>query len=67
MLFDAVGVVHLIFELDDSTHKVDKDIGRDKLTASADYRTFRVRRRDALTADALSALIKAKLAPVVAV
>lgn len=64
VLFDAAGVVQLIVELDDSTHKADKDFGRDKLTESADYRTLRVRRRDAATADVLAALIKTKLMPV---
>lgn len=63
VLFDGAGVVHLIIELDDSTHKVDKDNARDKLTESADYRTLRVRRRDAANADVLASLIKAKLAP----
>jgi hypothetical protein len=67
VLFDGAGVVQLIVELDDSTHKADKDSSRDKLTDSADYRTLRVWRRDAASADALGMLIKAKLAPLSAV
>ena len=63
VLFDDAGVAQLIVELDDSTHKAEKDSARDKLTAGAGYETLRVRMREAKDVITLSAMIKAKLAP----
>lgn len=63
VLFDDVGVIQLIVELDDSTHIPAKDLARDKRTESVGYRTLRVLRRDVKTSEILAALIAVKLSP----
>lgn len=63
VLFDDTGLVQLIVELDDSSHRSAKDALRDAMTDSAGYCTLRLHRRDAPNAGALAALILAKLSP----
>ncbi|MBC7520522.1 MAG: DUF2726 domain-containing protein [Sandarakinorhabdus sp.] len=62
VLFDDAGIVQLVVELDDVTHKAEKDAARDRLTTQAGYRTLRVRRKEAASVGTLEALIAAKLA-----
>ena len=57
VLFDDNGRVHLIVELDDRTHAASKDLARDKMTASAGYKTLRLRAADARTPDAIASAI----------
>ena len=42
VLVDDSGSVRLLVELDDRTHRADRDAARDRLTASAGYATLRV-------------------------
>jgi hypothetical protein len=65
VLFDDDGNVKLLVELDDRTHRTDKDAARDKLTASAGYRTLRMRGSDARDADKIRNSIAAALEPIV--
>ena len=57
VLFDTLGEIQLIVELDDSTHNSEKDRLRDQRTANAGYSTLRSRRRDAHTVSELARLI----------
>ena len=47
VLFDDDGFVHLLVELDDSTHRVERDGVRDARTDAAGYTTLRIRNREA--------------------
>ena len=47
VLFDDDGFVHLLVELDDPTHRVERDSARDARTDAAGYTTLRIRNREA--------------------
>ncbi|WP_426164802.1 DUF2726 domain-containing protein [Sandarakinorhabdus sp. DWP1-3-1] len=62
VLFEDGGAVKLLVELDDRTHKAEKDAERDRITDSAGYTTLRMRGADARNVDAIRTAIVAKLA-----
>lgn len=64
VLFDDDGVIKLLVEHDDRTHKADKDAGRDSITGSAGYTTLRMRGAETRSVDAIREAIAARLAAI---
>ena len=61
-LIDDDGSVRLLIELDDRTHRSDRDAARDRMTERAGYSTLRVNGREAREPHLLAAAIADKIA-----
>ena len=61
VIIDGNGKTKLIIELDDSSHISSRDADRDKLTASAGYKTERLRRAHKITREELREVLKRHL------
>ncbi len=63
VLFDDHGRAQLLVELDDRTHRAEKDAARDRMTGRAGYTTVRLRGSEARDVSAIRAKLSAALAP----
>lgn len=61
VLFDDDGFVHLLVELDDSMHRVERDSARDARTNAAGYTTLRIRNREARSVAMLAGRLAASV------